>query len=229
MILLQSQPWTNVSATNNYVTYQTLQPGDSLPRVNPSSPNSCLVVGASISVPSALIGLGAVSPYCRVSHFGSDNSNSSAAWSDQSWTLYNSSSPHTADEGLNLVVRTPTLTPGASVTFGWVYSFDVIGSPFPNALSAMWIQEPADTATGTACVFSVVVNTSVNSVSSVSFVLLYQTATVIQIGAVSTPAPPFGNGLALYSLTYNTTSIPSGDGYVVRHLLTKNPCYSHKM
>lgn len=208
------QPWTKASVTNNSVMYQSAQAGDTVTCVNPSSRNTCLVVGASSSYVGMLIGLGAVSPYCRVSHFGSDNDNSSLAWSDVSWTGYNSSSPHSADEGLNLVIRTPTLSRGGSVTFGWAYSFNARGYLLPSTLSSMWIQEPADTVTGSSCVFSAVANA--NSLS-VSFVLVYQTSVYVSVGVATAPSTVFGDGsaLALFAVTFNSTGLTPGDGYVV--------------
>lgn len=206
-----SQPWTNVSATDNFVLCQSPQPGDTVSRVNPSSPNTCLVAATSMSDPGMSIGLGSVSN-CRVAHFSSADVTSSSVWSDESWASYSVSSPHGADDSLNLVIRTPTLAPGASKTFGWVYTFDVSGSPVVNALTSVYIQQPADTATGSSCVFSAVAN---SSAASVSFTLLYQSTVVVPLGVATTPVFTFSSGLALFSVTYDTTTLTPSDGYTV--------------
>lgn len=67
------QAWLNTYQTSNYVLYQPFQAGDSVVRTNPSAPNTCLVYGIGRTYSSLLLGLGAVNPQCRVSHFGSQN------------------------------------------------------------------------------------------------------------------------------------------------------------
>ncbi len=120
------QPWSGDFTTRNYVKYQVARSGEPS-RTNPSSPNMCLVVGTGVNyVSSHVLGLGAISPFCRVSTYGFLNTDPNYAWDETSWLYSSEDSPRYADEGINMVVRIPTLDVGASFTFTWAYILNLV-------------------------------------------------------------------------------------------------------
>ncbi len=68
------------------------------------------------------MGLGAVHPLCRATHFGFMNNYAEDGWTNTEWTGFNMTTPRFKDEGINLNFRFASVDPGASVTFTWLYA-----------------------------------------------------------------------------------------------------------
>lgn len=165
-----------------------------------------------------------MSPNCRVSFAsGLNYSNSSLVWSDESWSEYSSSSPHSADDSLNLVIRTARLDPGASTTFGWVYSFNGVSDNSSYPLSWMEntgsirIQEPADAVAGTSVAVVVVVSTAniesyAQNISAV-VTIIYEGVTVLSVEPVEFQY--VDDDVLLFTAGFDSTTLKNGDGYLV--------------
>ncbi len=211
---LYVQPWSNTLATNNFVLYQVFRSGDAVSRPNPTVPNSCVVEGVSKNYPSLVLGLGTVHANCRVNHFGGQSDNSATAWTDNTWTSYSQLSPKFADEAINLYFRFPSIGPGASVTFTWMYAYTAASiSSALDMISAITIQQPVDTVSGTSATFSAMVNVPATSVAF--YVLSGMSSTLVGVATTASPVDASTGG-GLFSIVFNSASFTSGDGYVVR-------------
>ena len=177
----------------------------------------CLAIAEGATWPMLVLGLGTVHPNCYVNHFGSINNNASTAWVEESWKEYYQNSPQYVDTAFNLILRFPQLEAGASVTFTWFYllranDITAVSSAGPNVMALMQIHQPVTVATGPRCVYAV----KVNAVSSnVMFYIRYGTSQLL-LGVSSSPTIPAVNGGGLYMITFNSTLLASGLGYVVR-------------
>lgn len=183
----------------NYVLYQETS------RASTTNANYCMVVATGATYAALVLGLGSVTPYCRVTHGSSGISGfaPTTAWADTSWTSYSSAAPNYMDEGLSLVTQFPTLDPGASITFTWTYALATTEyDKALGAIAAVTIVEPTDIASGTAASFAAIIG------GSVSQVLFYVcTGTVNStVGSLTTPTSTLGDGSGLYSIALDTTA-----------------------
>ena len=208
------QPWTGNFATRNYVQYQVYRASDGVNRANSANPNMCLVVAYGTTYSALALGLGSVNQYCRVSHYGFQNDDSGAGWTNTLWTGYSQASPRNADEAVNMVMRFPTLDAGASVTFTWAYVLNQADLlPALNSIATITIVNPTNTASGKTCIFSANVY---GAASLVQFYVNYGTTSSL-VGSLTTatsPNPSTGGGL--YQITFDTTVFSSAAGYSVR-------------
>ncbi len=206
--------------TKNWVQYQVARSGET-PRINADSPNMCLVVATGVTYSALALGLGTVHPNCRVSHYGFKNDDSSTAWTNTAWLSSSSASPRSLDEGINMVLRFPTLDPGASITFSWAYILNQADLlPALNSIASVTIVQPTDTASGRSCTFSA------NIGAATTLVQFYvQTGSVTSLVGSATVAtvPDTTSGGGLYQVTFDTTSFVSADGYSVRACLLVIP------
>ena len=208
------QPWTGNFATYNYVLYQVYRASDGVSRTSSSNPNMCLVAAYGASYPALSLGLGSVNPYCRVSHYGFQNDDSTTGWWDTLWTGYSQYSPRYADEGINMVMRFPTLDAGASVTFSWAYVLNQADLlPALNSIATIAIIQPTNTASGATCIFSA------NVAGPASLVQFYVNYGSVQslVGSLTSPTTPdTSTGGGVFQITFDSTRFVSAAGYSVR-------------
>ena len=122
-----------------------------------------------------------------------------------------------------MCVRVTVCVP-VCVCHSWVYGFTVADTTTAlSAISTIYIQEPADTLTGTAAVASAMVATG-TSVSAVYFYLSYNSSLNTLLGSTATPSNASTVG-ALYTIVFDSTQFTALDGYVVRFLAATVWCY----
>jgi hypothetical protein len=81
--------------------------------------------------------------------------------------------------------------------------------PALNTVTTLSVLQPADTASGMACTFSVNV---VGSVTSVSFYVIYGSYSTL-VGTATVATVPDGSGGGVFSTTVDTLRFSSADGY----------------
>ena len=136
----QEQPYYGNFATRNYVKFQPLaadgsDSGLSTSYVNPSNPDTALVVAVGKNNYDFFCGLGTINPNARVSHYGFWEFSPPYAFGDaagsRQWTNYGGSDMlptsdyvsrmYKADEAIHLVFKYPSISPGETVQFSYAY------------------------------------------------------------------------------------------------------------
>lgn len=211
MVCCCTQAWTGNPATNNYVLYQNPLPSDTVSRLFNGTANVCAVVSTSHTYASSYVSLMSVSPFCRVNHFGSQNDDPIAAWGDNSWQSYSSSSPNYADEGINLMYQFPTLGPGASAYIYFYYSYNLATTNMNADMGKTTILQPTDVASGTACQYTLL---TYGNYPYVVFFLMRDTTLSLQLGNVSTYTAT-SDGARIYTLYFDSTVYANNDADAV--------------
>ena len=204
----QEQPHSGSYVTLNWVQYQPYVSGDPSGFVHPDYPDTALVMATGTTHTQLALGLGAVHPQARANHFGFNNNDPEAAWSNSEWKSYSRSSKRRADQGINLVFRFPRIDPGASISFTWVYVLDE--SDLQKAImgiEAVTILQPSAAASGMV-LFSASVISKIKTVIFTVQSTRGETVFRQEVGGVPDYKQP--NGKLVYSTRVNTELFESG-------------------
>eukprot|EP01029_Cantina_marsupialis_P018630 TRINITY_DN4294_c1_g1_i5.p1 TRINITY_DN4294_c1_g1~~TRINITY_DN4294_c1_g1_i5.p1 ORF type:complete len:485 (+),score=107.97 TRINITY_DN4294_c1_g1_i5:83-1537(+) len=217
----QAQPWGGGYSTKNWVdvnpeTYMGTDgkwKSDKHGRYNRDYPNMALVVakGRSGSYEKCVMGLGTISPYARVNHFGFQNNDPDTVWTNNDWKRYSESSPRSADEGTNLGFRWAELKPGDSVSFSFAYVLsqsDII--PAMKSMSELVIVQPTDMLAGKYAVFVARTSSMVDTEDVEFFIQPPGVSSPISLGKCTAAAtaicvPRLGDeDSGIYTLTFDS-------------------------
>ena len=200
----QEQPWTGSYTTKNYVKYQRTD------RPHADYPDMALVVAYGPSHPQCVLGLGTVHPNAYVTHYGFQNNDAEAGFTNTAWKSYTEASPRSADEGINVVFKFDKLDPGASTTFSWAYVLneaDLIKAM--RSISDIKIVQPSDTVSGTAASFSADVHGDHTLVSFVEFFISSSTSST-KVGTATSRSSDTSSG-SLWAIEFNSKTYSTGD------------------
>ena len=126
---------------------------------------SPLVTATGALYPDLVIGLGVVDSRAMVTHFGSDNRDPIAAYTDTTWKNFNSGLKLTLDQAINVAFNLGDMDVGAVADMRYVYSLrqDALEGAL-SSLNGLKIVSPSLAVSGDSAPFVVIADGSVSRV-----------------------------------------------------------------
>jgi hypothetical protein len=130
----------------------------------PASFPVCVLIAGTLFA-DLVIGLGVVDSRAVVSHFGSDNRDPTAAFTDATWRNFNSGLKLALDQAINVAFNLGDLEVGAAAEMRYVYSLrqDALEGAL-SSLSGLQIASPSLAVSGDSAPFVVITDGSVSRV-----------------------------------------------------------------